>query len=160
MSDSEKLQHLLAYAYRALAQRALSEAELRARLLRREATPEEIETVLERLRSYRFVDDSALARDLSRARGVGRHRVKAKLRQRGIDSETAEQALTARPPEQDLEELEALVAKNLPRWRAAGEKGYGRAFGFLIRRGFSAGDVARALAPLRAGALDTLEEPE
>ncbi len=150
---------LLQYAYAVLSQRALSEREMQTKLehkLKRSYAPLEegvgselISGVLEKLRDYRFVDDSRLAESLSRSRGVGSYRIRAKMYQRGINDETGAEALKNVDPELEKGELERLVERHWDRWQAAGPKGHARAYGFLARRGFSSRDILKALAPLQ-----------
>lgn len=150
---------LLQYAYSVLSQRALSEREMRVKLerkLNRSFAPLEeepqgdlISEVLEKLKDYRFVDDSKLAESLSHTRGVGGYRIKAKMFERGIDEETGAAALKNVDPELEQSELERLVERNWERWKAAGPKGHARAYGFLARRGFSSREILKALAPLQ-----------
>jgi len=151
---------LLQYAYSVLSQRALSEREMLEKLNRKlersfapledEAQSELIGNVLEKLKDYRFVDDSRLAESLSRTRGVGSYRIRAKMYERGIDDETGAAALKNVDPELEKGELERLVERHWDRWQAAGPKGHARAYGFLARRGFSSRDILKALAPLQA----------
>ena len=150
---------LLQYAYAVLSQRALSEREMQAKLehklsrsfapLEDEMQSEMISGVLKKLKDYRFVDDSRLAESLSRTRGVGSYRIRAKMYQRGIDDETGAKALKNVDPELEKGELERLVERNWDRWQAAGPKGHARAYGFLARRGFSSRDILKALVPLQ-----------
>ncbi len=152
---------LLQYAYAVLSQRALSEREMLEKLTRKldfsfapledEAQSELVLSVLEKLKDYRFVDDSRLAASLSRTRGVGSYRIRAKMYQRGIDDQTGAAALKNVDPELEQGELERLVERHWDRWQAAGHKGHARAYGFLARRGFSSRDILKALASLQAG---------
>jgi len=143
-----------------LSQRALSEREMLEKLthklsrsfaqLEDEVQSEMISGVLEKLKDYRFVDDSRLAESLSRTRGVGSYRIRAKMYERGIDDETGTAALKNVDPELEKGELERLVERHWDRWQAAGPKGHARAYGFLARRGFSSRDILKALAPLQS----------
>jgi len=56
-SPEEVREALLMYAFRALGQRALSEAELRARMLRRSEDAELVEGVLGRVRELGYITD-------------------------------------------------------------------------------------------------------
>ena len=151
---------LLQYAYAVLSQRALSEREMQAKLehklsrsfapLEDEVQSEMILDVLEKLKDYRFVDDSRLAESLSRTRGVGSYRIRAKMFERGIDDKTGAEALKNVDPELEQSELERLVERHWDRWQTAGPKGHARAYGFLARRGFSSRDILKALAPLQS----------
>jgi len=128
------------YAFRALAQRALSEHELRTRLHKRGATDAEIERVIERLREFGYVNDAALARAANERRGVGPMRVRQDLVRRGVDRDTVEDVLQNRDDGRDEEEVRALVERHRERWQRARDP-KARAFGFLARRGFQPGVI-------------------
>lgn len=87
---------LLDYALRALAARAYSVAELRDRLNRRAANPEDVGAVLDRLRQYGYINDRKLAEAFASARlanqGFGKARVVRDLRKRRVAREVAERA--------------------------------------------------------------------
>ena len=72
-------------------------SELRSRLTRQAARESSVGEVIERLRSAGYVDDARLAESYAFFRreyeGFGQQRVLRELRQRGVDSELAEQAL-------------------------------------------------------------------
>lgn len=135
-TPDEEREALTMYAFRALGQRALSEAELRRRMQRRSENAELIEGVLTRVRELGFLSDEQVAQAEARRRGVGTGRVRQKLRQRGVDSDVIEEALAARDPDDEAEDARALLDR---RWssfqRAADPKK--RAFDFLMRRGYS-----------------------
>ena len=80
-----------------LSARELSEAQLRTRLKRREFEAAAIDAAIARLKEDRTLDDRrvalALARMESAIRHRGRSRVIQKIRQAGINSDTAEAAV-------------------------------------------------------------------
>lgn len=140
----------LAYAVRALSQRALTEREVGDRLRRRGATDATTDLVLARLRDYRFLDDAGLARRAAQATHEGTFAVRARLRARGLPEHDIEDAIAERDPDADLAGALELVRRHAQRW--AGERGYARGFAFLSRRGYPAAVVARALEGLRGRA--------
>ncbi|HYE84874.1 MAG TPA: regulatory protein RecX [Vicinamibacterales bacterium] len=75
----------------------MSEAQLRARLTRRNLDDEDIESAVSRLKGDGTLNDRrvalALARMESTIKSRGRARVLQKIRQAGIDSDTADQAV-------------------------------------------------------------------
>jgi len=103
---------LLDYALRALAARAYFVAELRDRLKRRAANPEDVETVLDRLRQYGYINDRKLAEAFASARlanqGIGKARVIRDLRKRRVAREIAERA--AEDAYRDADEIELIEA--------------------------------------------------
>ena len=82
-----------------LSARELSEAQLRTRLKRRELDAAEIDEAISRLKADRTLNDSrvalAIARMESAIKHRGRSRVLQKIRQAGIDDDTAQQAVQA-----------------------------------------------------------------
>jgi len=80
-----------------LSARELSEAQLRTRLKRREIDGDQIDEAIARLKADRTLNDRrvavAIARMESAIKHRGRARVLQKIRQAGIDSDTAEDAV-------------------------------------------------------------------
>src|SRR5687768_3627115 len=80
-----------------LSARELSEAQLRTRLKRREHDAGEIDDAIARLKADRTLNDRrvamAIARMESAIRHRGRSRVLQKIRQAGIDDDTAQDAV-------------------------------------------------------------------
>lgn len=73
-----------------------SEAELRAKLDRKEFPHDAIDAAIERLRREKWLDDSRFAAAFVRARlrkGIGRLRIKRELMAAGVESATIAQAL-------------------------------------------------------------------
>ena len=126
-----------------LSARELSEAQLRARLKRKECDAAAIDEVVARLKEDRTLDDRrvalALARMESAIKHRGRSRVIQKIRQAGINSDTAEDAV-----QEVFEEVDesALLDRALDR-RLRGktpkeldDKGRARVVRGLIAQGF------------------------
>ena len=86
------------YAARLLAGRALTAAELRRKLTPRAEDPEGVGALIETLRGYGVVDDKRLASGFAGNRAesglMGRGKVFAKLRARGVAGSVAEKAVT------------------------------------------------------------------
>jgi regulatory protein len=80
-----------------LSARELSESQVRARLKRREIDADDIDAAIAKLKSDRTLDDRRVARAIARMESAIRHRGRArviqKIRQAGIDSDTAEDAV-------------------------------------------------------------------
>jgi regulatory protein len=151
---------LLQYAYRVIASKAHSELELKRKLLRRleqypapdihsdEDAQNLLERILFKMRDYHFVNDKAVAEGIARTRGWGERRKQQTMQRRGIDPATQKEALEDVDPDLEPSELARLVERNGQRWLAAGHRGYPRAYGFLLRRGFSPKQIGEALRPL------------
>jgi regulatory protein len=93
-----------------LSARELSEAQLRARLKRRKFDDDQVAAALSRLKADGTLNDRrvavALARMESAAKGRGRARIIQKIRQAGIDGDTADDAV--REVFEDVDENELL----------------------------------------------------
>src|SRR4051794_2559818 len=80
-----------------LARRELSAAQLRARLLEREHSTDDVETAIERLKETGALDETRLARAYAetalKVKGRGRLRIQRELNDMGIPREVAAGAL-------------------------------------------------------------------
>lgn len=132
-------------AYSFLARRDYAAAELRQRLLRRGVVPETADAVLADLTELGYVDDKRFAKAWVTARGegkgLGRHRLRQELRQKGIDPEQGETALAAYDPDAELATAIDLAARRLrqlpvPVGREEAAKTRHRIAQYLQRRGF------------------------
>ena len=147
----------LAYAYRLIARRVCSERELQAKLEARGFTAGAVARVVSRLKDQRYVDDAWLARSLAsrlREKGYGGVRVRAKLVQRGIAPALVEEVVRESAPEShELETARRLLARRFP--QGLGERRQaGRAFRFLVTRGFSPDLAGSLVSAGRAGSQD------
>ncbi|MFC4455702.1 RecX family transcriptional regulator [Deinococcus sonorensis] len=150
-SADEAREQLLAYAFRALGQRMLSEAELRTRLLRRTDDEALAEAVLTRVRELGYLSDEQVARAEGQRRGVGGYRVRQKLRQRGLDEDLIEETLEARDPQAELEDARRVLERRWDSFQRAADP-RARAYGFLMRRGYPGGVIRQVLDELQASA--------
>ncbi len=147
-----------------LGRRALTEHELRQALLkkaRRAAavhgehpqTSEWIEALVERLRSSLLLNDNrvATARVTSgRARGLSTRRIEMKLREKGIDTDTAKEAMASVDGDGGAAaDLEA--ARIYARKRKLADKDPQKALAALARQGFSFAIAKKALASVDDG---------
>lgn len=127
-----------------LAAKQRSVEELRERLLAgRGATSELVETVIERLREYGYLDDERFAQNYAslriQQRPIGRQRLQRDLQLKKIDKQTVDDALNQvfeQTPEADL--IDRAIAKRvrlrgLPKTREEAKK----LFDHLLRQGFS-----------------------
>jgi len=139
-------------ALRALARRALSEAELRAALAREGHSAEDIEAASLRLRQVGYLDDGRLAEQVVRSharRGHAARRAEDELVRRGIERGSIDGALERQrldaAPAPDLEQRlgELLAAERGPLDPRALRRVYNR----LLRAGFEDWQVRAALEP-------------
>jgi regulatory protein len=134
-----------------LSYRPRTAAELRRRLARKEYPEPVVEACVEELLEKGLVDDGAFAesfiRDRVRFRPRGRRRLVQELRAKGVDPETAQEAIGEVMEREETSELE-LAREALRKWsRRPGEdprKAKQRLYGFLARRGFG-GDTLRQI---------------
>ena len=136
-----------------LAVRARSSRDLSIRLRRAGAPDEGITWAIGRLRAQGFVDDAAYARQVARSKalsgGVSRRKVINVLRQRGIASDVASDAIDATLAEVELDEHGAALVAAQKRLRALRSLDPAtrrqRLYAFLARRGYESDVVRRVL---------------
>ncbi len=146
----------LARALNFLGYRARSEKEVRDRLRRYGYGEEAVEGVVVRLKELGYLDDEDFARLVVRekARRYGPRRVSAELRKSGVDAELArgvvEEEFAGRG---EVEQARSAAARRYNRGGSDAEAR--RVYGFLVRRGYSAGvcaEVAREYHEASGGA--------
>src|SRR4051794_11609529 len=90
-------EELYQYSLKVLAGRSLSISELRTRLIRRAATPSEVDPVLQKLKEFGFLNDARFAEGFASVRresgSFGKARVIRDLRQRRVAGPVAESAV-------------------------------------------------------------------
>ena len=142
------------YAVRALAGRAHSSGELRAKLERKAQKKSDVEATLARLKEYKYLDDRKYAESFATARlehqQFGKNRVLRDLRQRRIAPAVAEGTVSKVYQETD----EAALIENFMRrhFRSVSrerlfqnEKELAAAYRKLWRAGFSSGNIVGVL---------------
>ena len=139
-----------------MAAKQRSVAELRERLLAgRGATPQIVETVIERLREYGYLDDERFAQSYAslrvQQRPIGRLKLQRDLALKQIDKATVEAALNeifAQTPEAEL--IDRAIAKRTRlRGRPRNREEAKKLFDHLLRQGFAfelVSDKVRALS--------------
>ncbi len=149
-------------ALRLLAQRRLTEAQLRTRLARRGYDDDEIGATVASCKADGFVDDTLFARLFvdGRAKAVGDARLVAELVRRGIDRDAARESVGSADHPED--ERLATAIEKLFRTRAG--LSYPSAARALERLGFPAAAIyrqlrARAAAGHRLGEDSPAEPP-
>jgi regulatory protein len=130
-----------------LGYRARSRSEVRERLRRYGYGEETVRAVIGRLEELGYLDDEEFARTVVRekARRYGPRRVSADLRRSGVDTELAQGIVEEEFAERS--EVEAARSAAARRYNRGGSDAEARrVYGFLMRRGYSAGvcaEVAR-----------------
>lgn len=162
---------LWSYALKALGGRAQSTGELREKLRRRAERAGDVDDVLARLKDHGYLDDKRFAESFATARlandRLGRGRVIQDLRQRRVAPGVAES--TVRRVYEEVDE-QALIEDWIRRkYRSApreglfqDEKDLAAAYRRMLRAGFGAGKIVRALKKFARNPelLDGFEPPE
>ncbi|MFV2016941.1 regulatory protein RecX [Micromonospora sp. LOL_023] len=128
---------------RQLAARPRTRAELAAALRRRGISEETTRSVLDRYDEVGMIDDAAFARawvsSRHHGRGLARRSLAVELRQRGVDPETARDALDGLDEQTELATAEELVNRKLRTARGEPAALFRRLVAMLARKGYSAG---------------------
>lgn len=137
-------------AVAALAARPCSRKEIEDKLKRIGYRPCTIEMVLYKLEREHLLDDGDFARQWVAARarhGLGRQRIAQELKQKGIATDEAEEALADMDEEEQIRQAALLAEKALRRAKAGEEprKTAARILAMLSRRGFKYGIAKEAL---------------
>lgn len=136
---AEALEEALGRAYRYLAPRDRTIAELRRHLGRAALAPELIDACVTELVAQRYLDDERFARRFTEDRrtldGWGSERIRGRLVALGISPECAERVAGGRDGEDELEAAVELLRRRLGT-APTDERGRGRALGLLVRRGY------------------------
>lgn len=140
-------------ALNVLGYRARAEGELRERLERAGYAGGTVEVVVERLKELGYLDDEEFARNAAheKARRYGPRRILVDLKRIGVDEEVAREAVDEEFSGDD--EMEAALAAAERRYNT-GERSDAlarRVYGFLARRGYSAGVCAEIAKGYREG---------
>ncbi|GGQ94625.1 RecX family transcriptional regulator [Deinococcus ruber] len=158
-TPEQERERLLLYAFRALGQRALSRHELRERLLRRTEQPDIAEAVLARVQELGYLSDEQVAHSEAARRGVGQHRVRQKLRQRGVEAGVVAQVMAERDPDAEEEDARTLLDRRWDTFQRSGDP-VKRAHAFLMRRGYPGALIWRLLREKAAEVPDEVETEE
>ena len=134
-------------ALRLLGRRDYTTAELRKKLMERECPADEIDAAIASLTTDRLLDDrraaAAHVRTATRIKRRGRLRIQQELQARGLERGLIRELLDALPPEEETAAIaQFLQRKHSGRIAMADRR---RLFQQLLRRGFSADAIAKAL---------------
>jgi len=137
-------------ALRMLSRRALSEGEIRERLVRKGFSEAQGESVIRRLAELGLVDDARLCAQLVRSyresRGYGPLKIAWALRARRIPPPLVGEALREFfPAEEEQDAAVAALRKKFREGVPPGREGAARAYRFLTGRGFHPSTCRRAI---------------
>lgn len=134
-----------------LTRRPRSEKELRDTLVKKKASEEIIQRVLQRLREQKFINDEEFAawwvEQRTRFRPKSDRVIKWELRQKGIPDDLIERVFEKRSEKEgDSEKAKDLLERRLKRVQnLSKEEQYQKLAGFLARRGFDWETIKKAL---------------
>lgn len=140
-------------------------AQLAADLAARNVPDEVATAVLDRFSEVGLVDDAAFAeawvRSRHAGRGLSRRALAHELRAKGVDDETAREAVAALDADDERAAAAALVARRLPATRGLSrEARMRRLAGMLARKGYSSGLAMAVVREALAADGDASEEPD
>lgn len=153
MDDFEKY---LNKALRFLSFRPRSEKEVRDKLESQKASKEIIERIINSLKDHKFLNDEDFAKRFIeqrlRFKPKGIRLIKLELKQKGIDQEIIDQAITSLSSHEDsalqndLESAKKLVEKKISKYKGFERQIiYQKLGGFLARRGFNWGTIKKSI---------------
>ena len=151
-------------AINGLARRAYSVYEMRTYLERRAEDKNVVKGVLDRLKQLDYLDDARYARQFVRLRTElrkqGAFRIARDLRARGVPDRHIEAALAERPPESSESALvRAHLERRIKLLRGPlDERRVASLYRSLLRAGFSADTIRRALSALVKRPMEELPE--
>ena len=126
-------------AWRFLAHRDRTEAEVRARLQRNDVEPPFVEEVLSALLEGGYVDDASFARRFAEDRrnldGWGSERIERRLAELGVERSLIRAALAQDGDHDELDAACAQLARRFPE-PPDNPRELERALGFLVRKGY------------------------
>jgi regulatory protein len=149
MDDYEKYLNM---ALRFLTYRGRSEREVRDYLLKKNASEDIADRIIERCKEYGYINDEKFAKDWTSSRST--HRLKSKriikmeLAQKGLDREVIEKTMDegAGAGIDEDEQARQLVEKRIGRLKGLPrEEIFRKLAGYLGRRGYDYGTIKRAI---------------
>jgi regulatory protein len=148
--SEERLQHALDVAYRFLARRDRTVAEVRGRLEAEEIEEEVVDEAIAELSRQGYLDDARYAVRFAEDRRTidawGAERIERRLLAVGVDPALVGAALGERGDGEELEAALAVLRRRFPR-APADDRGRDRALGLLVRKGY---DLELAYDAVRA----------
>lgn len=137
-----------------------------AEALARKGIPDEVaERVLTRFSEVGLIDDAMFAQawvsSRHHGRGLARRALSVELHRRGVDPETARDAVETLDPQTEEETARALVRRKLRSLRSATpDARKRRLLGMLARKGYGAGLAYRIVREELGAAADDLPDPD
>jgi len=159
LKDEER-QDAYVRAVKWLGARPRTEKEIRAYLKRKAYEEAAIDDCVRRLAAQKYLDDERFSRSLAEERlkmqGKGKMWIRQELLQKGVDKSTVQEAVSSIDAGDEAEAALAIARK---RWKSLASQddlqgAKRRLYGYLARRGFSAGAVHAAVKAVASGGGD------
>lgn len=133
-----------------LGRRENTRAQLRRKLLQRKYEPADIDRALDDLVAAGFLDDERAAKTFTRhashIKGHGRNRIARELAARGVDPDIVSSTLDAQiDPDEEAERLRVALERKSRGKDLTDRKESSKVWRALVRQGFSADAVSKAL---------------
>ncbi len=132
-----------------LSTRPRTRSELASAMKKRGVPQEVASAVLDRYNEVGMIDDAAFARawvsSRHHSKGLAGRALVQELRQKGVDQEVAQEALSELEPETEAQTALALAMRKLRSTRGEPEAVFRRLLGMLARKGYSGGVAVRAV---------------
>lgn len=133
-----------------LGRRENTRAQLRRKLLQRKFEPADVDRTLDDLTAAGFLDDAraakTFARHASHIKGQGRMRIARELAAKGVDPGIVAATLDAQiDPDEEAARLRAALEKRARGRDLSDRRESGKVWQALVRQGFSADAVSKAL---------------
>ena len=124
-----------------------TEKELRDRLKRDSYPPEAIHAAVEYVKSFHYIDDSRYAAHFAQSHSLslGKRAIRMELIKRGIDSQTADEALEMLEGDESRTAIEKWLKKRHYDPQNADEKERAKQIRFLCGKGFDYGEVIKTM---------------
>lgn len=124
-----------------------SEKEIREKILKKGYSETECEEAIAFCREYGYIDDGRFAEhfvhDATALKKYGKTRIRAQLRQKGVDEAVIEEALANVDGEREM--LKEELQRRFGGLDLTDKKVKNKVFGYFARRGFSTRDILYAM---------------
>ena len=162
--EADDLKMAYFYGLKIALTRSISVEGCRKKLIKQEFSEESIEHSIERLLENQYLDDERHARNYFEMKQeiYGRYRIQQDLMRQGVDKSIAVAVVKDMADEE--QELEEALKYALRRFdnqsQAFDQKAYARIYGFLARKGYSAGVIRQVMDRLRSQSKKNYDEFE
>lgn len=124
-----------------------TEQQLREKLLANEYPLECVESAIEYVKRFHYLDDDRYASNYVRYSQdkMSRRQLKQKLMQKGVSGNLANQAIEEEYQADEIKQIEKLMNKKRYVPGLSDDKEFMRTYQYILRRGFQSGDILKVL---------------